>query len=152
MEKLSKSLKYAQSKRDHVDMVSEVEQEKFFSEIFEEDPVKPTVSETPEILPEIDTENLVEEELDFEVPLGVTVIPDVVALTWADRAEEEIKENLFVVPGQEVPNLELFNLEVAKEKLKKSIFDDNNLRQKLSSANFRFLAYVCFKNKEQTHV
>ena len=110
MEKLSKSLQYAQKKQTHIDMVSEVEQEKFFHfTFFDEKPVEKPAEPTPENIEEID------DDLVPLIPKSAIKETGVTSTSWAQKVEEEIAAGIYVLPGQEADIESMANYEMAKK-------------------------------------
>ena len=109
MEKLSKSLQYAKKKQTAVDMVSEVEQDKFFHFTFYDE--KPE----PEPDPQVENVDDLDDDLVPLIPKSAIKTPDIVSSSWAEKADEEISAGLYVIPGIEAPAESLVNAEIAKK-------------------------------------
>ena len=109
MKTLSKSIQYAKAKQTPIDMASEVEQEKFFNEEFE-DEVQPEVP-----APEIEEE--IEDDLDIALALPTSTfkLADVVSMSWTDKMEEETANGIYVMPGQEAANVPPIDFEAIRK-------------------------------------
>lgn len=109
MEKLSKSLQYAKKKQTAVDMVSEVEQDKFFHFTFYDE--KPE----PEQDPHVENVEDLDDDLVPLIPKSAIKTPDTFSTSWAEKADEESSAGLYVLPGKEAHAESLVNAEIAKK-------------------------------------